>query len=208
MFKDRTEAGMKLATKLSHYKNEDAVVLAIPRGGLPLGAIVAESLNAPLDVALSKKIGHPVNKEFAIGAVSMDGRIISNTIYISPEYIEEETKRIREVLTKRHDQYYKHSQPQDLKDKVVIIIDDGIATGNTMFATIDLVAKKKPEKIVVAIPVAPPTTVNKIKGLPNVNEVICLHTPSSFMAVGQFYHEFYAVPDAEAISILEACNKS
>lgn len=206
MFKDRTDAGMRLSTKLAHYDNEDVVVLAIPRGGLPLGAIVAKALNAPLDVALSKKIGHPVNKEYAIGAVSLDSRIVNASITISEEYIEKETQRIRKLLAKRFDQYYKNSQQQALKDKVVIIVDDGIATGNTMFATIELVAKKRPKAIVVAIPVAPPSTLNKLKRMPNIDEVVCLQTPSNFGAVGQFYQEFYAVTDEEAIKILEDCN--
>ncbi len=208
MFKDRTEAGMLLAEKLLYFNNKNVAVLAIPRGGLPLGAIVAKALNAPLDVALTKKIGHPYNKEYAIGAVSLDSRILSTAIEASEAYIEEETKKIREVLARRRDQYYKNSQPQDVKDKIVIVVDDGIATGNTILATIELVHKMKPAQIVVAIPVAPTSAIKKLNNSPYVNEVICLQTPYNFRAVGQFYDEFDTVTDEKAIRILEEYNKN
>lgn len=206
MFQDRTEAGIQLAEKLTFYKDQDVVVLAIPRGGLPLGSIVAKTLNAPLDVALIKKIGHPYNKEYAIGAVSLESVITSDTVNIPKSYIEEETKSIRRLLAKRYEQYYKKGKPHDLKDKVVIVVDDGIATGNTLLATVELVYKQKPRSIVVAIPVAPPSSLNKLEDSPFVNEVICLETPYNFMAVGQFYEEFDAVSDEEAIQILQETN--
>jgi len=208
MFQDRTDAGIQLAEKLTFYKNRDVVVLAIPRGGLPLGAIVAKALNAPLDVALIKKIGHPNNKEYAIGAVSLESVITSDTVNIPKRYIEEETSQIRDLLTQRYKQYYKEGKPHDLMDKVVIIVDDGIATGNTLLATVELIHKHKPKAIVVAIPVAPPSSLNKLEDSPHVNEVICLETPYNFMAVGQFYEEFDAVSDQEAIEILLETNKN
>lgn len=207
MFQDRTDAGIQLAEKLTFYKDQDVVVLAIPRGGLPLGAIVAKALNAPLDVALIKKIGHPYNKEYAIGAVSLESVITSDTVNIPKTYIEEETNRIRDLLKKRYEQYYKEGKPHDLKDKVVLIVDDGIATGNTLLATVELIYKQKPKAIVVAIPVAPPSSLKKLEDSPFVNEVICLETPYNFMAVGQFYEEFDAVSDQEAIKILQETNK-
>ena len=208
MFQDRTDAGIQLAEKLTFYKNRDVVVLAIPRGGLPLGAIVAKALNAPLDVALIKKIGHPNNKEYAIGAVSLESVITSDTVNIPKRYIEEETSQIRDLLTQRYKQYYKEGKPHDLMDKVVIIVDDGIATGNTLLATVELIHKHKPKASVVAIPVAPPSSLNKLEDSPHVNEVICLETPYNFMAVGQFYEEFDAVSDQEAIEILLETNKN
>ena len=183
------------------------VVLAIPRGGLPLGAIVAKALNAPLDVALIKKIGHPNNKEYAIGAVSLESVITGDTVNIPKRYIEEETSRIRDLLTQRYKQYYKEGKPHDLKDKLAIIVDDGIATGNTLLATVELIQKQKPKAIVIAIPVAPPSSLNKLEDSPHINEVICLETPYNFMAVGQFYEEFDAVSDQEAIEILQKTNK-
>jgi len=206
MFNDRIDAGIQLAERLSHFKNQDVVVLAIPRGGLPLGSIVAKSLDAPLDVALSKKIGSPFNKEYAIGAVSMENMILSDADRVNKSYIDEETKRIRKKLKERHDQYYKNRSPENLKDKIVIIIDDGIATGNTILVTVELVSMQKPAKIVVAIPVAPPSAITKLQDSPLVNEVVCLQTPYDFWAVGQFYEEFYQVSDEEAIQLLEETN--
>lgn len=204
MFKDRMDAGLQLAKKLSLYKNqEQVVILAIPRGGLPLGAIVAKSLNAKLDVALSKKIGHPFNKEFAIGAVSLDNIILDDNTKISIGYIEKETKRLREKLKKRHTLYFKNRLPLNLKDKVVIIIDDGIATGNTIRVTAQLVYDQKPKKIVIAIPVAPKSSVKHLLASPYINAVVCLETPFNFQAVGQFYMNFDQVSDAEAINILD-----
>ena len=203
MFKNRIDAGTQLAEKLLEFKSQNVVVLAIPRGGLPLGAIVAKALNAPLDVALTKKIGHPYNKEYAIGAVSLENIILSDAISVTKGYIEEETARLRKKLKERHNQYYKKGVSQDLKDKIVIIVDDGIATGNTILVTIELVKMQNPNKIVVAIPVAPPSTVRKLEASSEVDEVICLETPYNFHAVGQFYQEFYQVSDQEAIQLLE-----
>jgi len=203
MFKNRIDAGIRLAEKLLEFKSQNVLVLAIPRGGLPLGAIVAKALNAPLDVALTKKIGHPYNKEYAIGAVSLKNIILSDAIGVTKGYIEEETTRLRKKLKERHNQYYKKGVSQDLKDKTVIIVDDGIATGNTILVTIELVKMQNPNKIVVAIPVAPPSTVRKLEASSEVDEVICLETPYNFHAVGQFYQEFFQVSDQEAIRLLE-----
>ena len=203
MFKDRIDAGTQLAEKLLEFKSQNVVVLAIPRGGLPLGAIIAKALNAPLDVVLTKKIGHPYNKEYAIGAVSLKNSILSDAIGVTKGYIEEEKARLRKKLKESHNQYYKEGVSQDLKDKTVIIIDDGIATGNTILVTIELVKMQNPNKIVVAIPVAPPSTVRKLEASSEVDEVICLETPYNFHAVGQFYQEFYQVSDQEAIRLLK-----
>lgn len=207
MFKDREEAGLVLAKELQQYKGKEAVVLAIPRGGLPLGSIIAKDLQLPLDVALTKKIGHPYNKEYAIGAANLESHILNDITGVSISYIEEEIMRIRAVLKERYDQYYKNSKPQNLGGKTVIIVDDGIATGNTMLATIALVHHKKPDKIVIAIPVASPRTIEKLEGIAHVDEVICLFTPIHFRAVGQFYDNFFPVTDQEAITILEKSNK-
>lgn len=190
MFKDRNDAGNQLATLLAKYKDDEVIVLAIPRGGLPIGASVATFLNAPLDVVLTKKIGHPNNKEYAIGAVSLESIILSNSNILDNYYIERETERIRRTLKERHKQYYKNRSPKKLQNKTVIIVDDGIATGNTLLATIALVHKQKPSKIIIAIPVAPPSAINKISNLEHVEEVICILQPDNFRAVGQFYKNF------------------
>ncbi|MFN4763436.1 phosphoribosyltransferase [Gillisia sp. Q332] len=207
MFRDRIEAGNQLAEKLLHYKNKEVVVLAIPRGGLPLGAIVARALDAPLNVALSKKIGYPGNKEFAIGAVSMEDVVLDKTLQVPENYLESETALIRKSLAKKYEQYYKNFEPEKLAGKIVILIDDGIATGNTLFVTISLVAHQDPAGIVVAIPVAPPSVIERLNNFPEVDEVICLETPFGFRAVGQFYEDFSAISDEEAINLLEKSNR-
>lgn len=203
MFEDRIDAGTQLVHKLLKYKGKNVVVLAIPRGGLPIGAIVAQALKAPLDVVLTKKIGHPDHKEFAIGAVSLQDIILTDAIGVSQDYIDIEVARIRKKLRERHAQYYKQRTPEMLKDKTVIIIDDGIATGNTLLATVKLVNKQNPKIIVVAVPVAPRSVIQKFKTDPNIDEVICLLVPDNFWAVGQFYENFEQVSDEEAISFLE-----
>lgn len=206
MFENRTDAATQLADKLSSIKSEELVVLAIPRGGLPIGSVLAKTLGAPLDVVLTKKLGHPYQKEYAIGAVSLDGLILSDAIGIPKEYIEEETARIREVLKQRHRQYYKNRFPENLRDKTIIVVDDGVATGNTLLVTIGLVKKQEPKKIIVAIPVAPPSAIKLLESTPDIDEVVCLQVPHNFHAVGQFYEEFRQVSDQEAIRILEEAN--
>ncbi|RKN80222.1 phosphoribosyltransferase [Ulvibacterium marinum] len=206
MFKNRIDAGIQLAEKLLRFKNENVVVLAIPRGGLPIGSIVAKTLNAPLDVALTKKIGHPDHKEYAIGAISLDDVILTNAFGVPQDYLDKEIVRIRKRLGQRYEQYYVNRCPQSLKDKTVIIVDDGVATGNTILATIELVAHQKPKKIIVAIPVAPSTVIRKFETISNVTETICLRTPYDFQAVGQFYKVFGQVSDQKAIQLLEETN--
>jgi len=206
-FKDRNEASYLLADKLEKYRNTNAVVLAIPRGGVPLGFIVAKKLNLPLEVVLSKKIGHPFHKEYAIGAVTLKSRILSNgAAKISTVYIEEETKRIRDLLQKRYEEYYGDKIPLPLKDKILIIVDDGIATGNTILSTIKMLHDEKPEKIVVAIPVAPPSSIKKLEKSSFIDEILCLYTPTNFQAVGQFYENFNQVDDNEVKQLLKKAN--
>ncbi len=203
MFRNRTEAGYLLAGELLKYKGNPVVVMAIPRGGLPLGAIVADALQAPLEVALTKKIGHPFNREYAIGAVSRNQVVLSKPEGISQSYIDSETIRLRKKLEERHRLFHRKKRPVPLKGKQVIIIDDGIATGNTLRVTIALISAEAPDKIIVAIPVAPPEAVERLSDLPEVDEVICLERPRNFRAVGQFYEDFAAVSDEEALAIFE-----
>ena len=202
MFSDRIDAGLKLSEALSKYKGEDVVVIAIPRGGLPVAAVVAKALEAPLDVALSKKIGHPHHKEYAIGAVSLENRVLSDVTHISKSYLEEETERIREKLRERQKQYYQDRSPSSLTGKTVILVDDGVATGITIMATAELVQLQKPAKTIAAIPVAPPSAVEMMHDAPDIDEVVCLLKPHHFFAVGQFYERFGQVSDNEAIALL------
>lgn len=204
MFKDRVEAGELLAEKLKMYQNaENTVVVTIPRGGLPIGYSIAKKLNLPLDIVLSKKIGYPFNKEFAIGAVTLHDRILSDTAHeVSQVYLDDETQRIRSLLKERQELYYKTKKPLNLKHKTVIIVDDGVATGQTLISSIKLIEQQKPHDIIVGLPVGPPSVIKKLKNMPEVSNVVCLLVPENFRAVGQFYKAFYPVDDADVIRLL------
>lgn len=206
IYKDRKEAGKLLADKLKNYSHTNAVILAIPRGGVPVGYVISQKLNLPLEIVLSKKIGHPLHEEYAVGAVTLKSSILSDAAAdIYPLYIEKEIESIRSLLKKRFKDYYGNRKPINLKGKILILVDDGIATGNTILSIIKMLRDEKPEKVVVAIPVAPKDSVKKLKALDGVDEVICLHIPNYFMAVGQFYQNFDQVDDQEVKLLL---NKS
>mgnify|MGYP002795049483 CR=1 FL=1 len=210
MFTNREEAGKLLVNKLMNYKdNNDVVILAIPRGGVPIGYELTKKLHVPLDVILSKKIGHPFNKEYAIGAVTSKSIILSDAASeVSKVYINDETEQIRELLKQRYKSYHGDSEPIELNNKIVILVDDGVATGNTLISCVQLIALEKPSKIIIALPVSPPSSLKKIKEMPEVNEAICLSTPMNFQAVGQFYEEFSQVNDKEVIALLKKANES
>lgn len=208
MFKDRFDAGRQLAKALQHYKNRDGVILAVPRGGVEIGYVVAKELDLPLEIVLSKKIGHPHHSEFAIGAVSLEGRVVTERSDVSEEYIEKETERLRKLLRERQKKYYGDRQPANMEDKIVIVVDDGIATGNTLLSTVDLIRHHKPRWVVVAIPVAPPESLHHIEEAKGVDEVVCLLTPRDFYAVGQFYEHFDQVEDEEVVRLLHEAWKS
>ena len=209
MFTNREEAGKLLANKLTNYKdNNEVVIVAIPRGGVPVGYEIANKLNVPIEIVLSKKIGHPFNKEYAIGAVTLENSILSDAAKeVSPVYIYDETEQVRALLKQRHQLYYGEKKPMTLKDKIVVLVDDGIATGNTIISCIQLIQLQKPSKIVVALPVSPNSALRKIREIPEVNEVICLSAPVNFQAVGQFYEEFDQVNDQEVVALLKKANK-
>ncbi len=203
MFKDRFDAGRQLAKALQHYKNREGVILAVPRGGVEIGYIVAKELELPLEVVLSKKIGHPLHSEFAIGAVSMEGLVVTQRPDVSDEYIRTETKRLRHLLQARHKKYYGDREPANLEGKIVIVVDDGIATGNTLLSTVELIRHHNPRWVVIAIPVAPPDSLLHIENASGVDEVVCLLTPHDFYAVGQFYENFDQVEDDEVVRLLQ-----
>lgn len=203
MFANRYDAGLQLAHLLRHYKNRDGVVLAVPRGGVEVGYMVAKELGLPLEIVLSKKIGHPAHPEFAIGAVSLEGRVVTERPDVSEEYIEEETERLRRLLRERYKMYYGDRKPVSLEDKIVIVVDDGIATGNTLLSTVELVRHHRPRRVVVAIPVAPPDSLRKLRDADGVDEVVCALSPRDFYAVGQYYENFDQVEDAEVKRLLE-----
>lgn len=209
LFQDRYSAGKLLAQKLQSYKNNpDAAILAIPRGGLETGFSLAKELSLPLDVIFTKKIGFPGNPEYAIGAVSLNSEVIVKTLIntgqVSQKYVDEQIKKIRALLQERYKQYLGDKKPLNLNDKIVIITDDGAATGRTLLAAIELIKKEKTKKIIVAIPVGHPETVAELK---KKAEVICLETPADFFAVGQFYEHFAQVSDEQAIRLLYEANQ-
>lgn len=206
MFSSRTQAGKALAERLQQFHEDPVVVLAIPRGGIPVAAEIAKALMAPLDVVFSKKIGHPRNPEVAIGAVSMEDCFLLSDSAGSRAYVEKEIQRIRAGLKKKAKAYHRQFAPCPLESQVVIIVDDGIATGSTILSTALLVARKEPLKVIIATPVAPPTTLEYLEQSGSINEVICLFAPPDFSAVGQFYEDFNAVTDAQAIALLERTN--
>jgi putative phosphoribosyl transferase len=203
MFKNRKEAAEQLAKKLLKYKNSDGIVLAVPRGGVPIGYVIAKELSFPLEIALSKKIGHPHNPEFAIGSVSLDGATVDgNLMDVSMAYIHDEADKILTALKEKYKLYRGDKEPAELYNKIVIVTDDGVATGNTILGIVESIRRQKAQKIIIAVPVAPPSVVNKLSEA--VDEVISLQTPFPFMGVGQFYSDFSQVSDEEVIRLLKS----
>lgn len=207
MFEDRQEAGKLLAERLKEFKDQDPVILALPRGGLPIGRAVAEALGAPLDVVVARKIGAPGNEEFAIGAVTARGHRVLNEhvlrqLMLPPGHLERETERQRRVAEQREARYRGVHTPHDLKGRTAILVDDGIATGMTMRAAIEDVRAQGPRRIVVAAPVMPPDTYVEMQKL--ADRVVAHLVPPEFYAVGQFYQDFTQVTDDEAEALLAA----
>lgn len=201
MFKDRIDVGERLSSALQEYKDrKDVVVAALPRGGVVPAKVIADSLNLPLELIMVKKIGHPLNPEVAIGAVSLHDRILDADLNVDSAYINSETSRLQQLLQSRYESYYGDGYPIDLKGKTVIIVDDGIATGNTILAAIKLLKKESVRAIVIAVPVAPRETIRKLSK--HVHEVVCLETPDPFYAIGQYYQDFEQVSDEKVVALL------
>jgi predicted phosphoribosyltransferase len=204
-FKNREEAGQRLAEKLFKYKDENPVVLALPRGGVVLGGIIAEKLKCSLDLLITRKIGHPMSPEYAIGAITVSGEAIFNeeeVRLVNKDWLEKEKRAQIKEAKRRQDIYLKNRKAADLKGKTVIIVDDGIATGLTMLAGIKEVKAKKPAKIVVAVPVSPPDTYEKIAG--EADDFAAISIPDYFLgAIGTYYGDFPQVTDDEVIKILQ-----
>lgn len=207
IYKDRIHAGQLLAAALHEYTDApQTLVIALPRGGVVVGAEVAKKLHLPLDIVCPRKIGAPYNEEYAIGAITETGEgVISQDVVRELDVPESYLKRTIEEETKkakwRLDHYRKNRPPRNLRNKRVIIVDDGLATGSTMRAAIKTVRAEKAKEIVMAVPVAPPDTVHQLKK--EVDKTVCLSTPSSFYAVGQFYDFFEQTTDDEVIALLE-----
>ena len=198
IFKDRHEAGQQLARELSKYKNKkDVIVLGIPRGGVEVAFNIAKTLKVPLSIVVTKKIGHPFESEFAIGAVSPGGHYSINKQYQAEAgegYIKNTIKELTKEINRRYKEYTNEKLPK-LKNKIVILVDDGLATGFTMLSAVEYVQSQNPKKIIVAIPVAAQDSFEKVKAA--ANEVVCLQIPVFFAAVGGFYQNFMQLEDEE-----------
>jgi len=205
MFADRSEAGRKLAQELLEYKDEKPIILAIPRGGIVVADQVVKLLKCSLDVIITRKIGAPGNPELAIGAVSGPNKVIINEdmkygLRVSDEYVDKEVASQLEEIKRRRSMYLGQKLPPDLKDKLVIVIDDGLATGYTAMAAINAISEELPSKIVLAVPVASSDTCRFLAS--KVDKIVCLMKPEIFYAVGQFYVDFSQTTDDEVIEIM------
>lgn len=189
------EAGLMLAARLQKYKDKEGVILAVPRGGVPVAYAVAKELGLPVQLILVKKIGHPFNKEYAIGAAGLIDYFVIPHENVTDEYIKSELIRIRTRLHEMQKHFMGSKAPLSLEGKTVIVIDDGIATGNTLLGTISLLRKNKPGKIVIAVPVASDNAVEKLSDV--ADEVISVLVPHEFYGVGAFYEDFQQVTDEE-----------
>jgi len=205
-FKDRVQAGRMLAQKLEKYKDrQDVIVIGLPRGGVPTAFEVAIYLHAPLDVIVSRKIASPAQPEFALGALTQEGEPffderLLRMVGVSKEDLQMVVEAERKEAQRRLALYRGNRPPLDLTNKIAILVDDGIATGATMLATILFARASNAKKIVVAIPVSPPDSLEKIKK--EADEVVCLDTPSVFWGVGGFYDSFFQTTDQEVIELI------
>ena len=203
-FTDRNEAGNKLALALEDFKG-NGIVLAIPRGGVVVGYVIAEELKLPLDVIIPRKIGAPNNPELAIGAVAEDGTaILDNNLIrylgVSTKFIIEETEQQKQEIHRRLRLYRQDGGYPNVKGLDVIVVDDGIATGSTMKAALASVKNRGAHRVTVAVPVGPPQTIEELEKL--ADRVVCLYTPEFFQAIGQFYSDFRQTQDEEVIELL------
>ena len=200
-FKDRHDAGKKLAATLIKYKSKkDVIVLGIPRGGVEVAFDLAKILKVPLSIVVTKKIGHPTEPEFAIGAVSPGNYIVDDEYKDKQDYIKKTVREMNQEIKRRYKEYTQGKLPE-LKNKIVIVVDDGLATGYTMLAAIKYVKSKGPKKLIVAVPVAAQDSYGKVKK--TADEVISLQIPGFFTAVGSFYDEFTQLDDIKVKNYLE-----
>jgi putative phosphoribosyl transferase len=204
-FRDRTDAGKQLSVALSEYRGETGVVLALPRGGVVLGIEVAEGLGMPLDLVIPRKIGHPQQPEYAIAAVAESGELAANEAEVrrvDPDWFRNAVDREQAEAKRRRQLYLGGRAPLPLAGKLAILVDDGIATGLTMFAAIRDVKQRSPARTVVAVPVAPADTVAQLRR--EVDAVVTLDDGEYFLgAVGAYYDDFPQVSDSEVVALMQ-----
>jgi len=205
-FSDRVDAGKRLASALTEFAGKNAIVLAIPRGGVVVGYEISKALHLPLDVIIPHKIGAPGNPELAIGAMTEDGTIILDEALIAyigvpKSYIKEESERQKHEIERRLKMYRQNEPYPNLEGREVIIVDDGIATGSTMKAALSSVKNRGAKTVTVAVPVGPPSTIKELKR--QADRVVCPSTPEYFQAIGQFYADFNQTTDEEVIKLLK-----
>jgi putative phosphoribosyl transferase len=202
VFEDRQQAARMLAQRLERFRGSNPLVLAIPRGAVPMGRIIAEALGGELDVVMVRKLGAPGNPEFAIGSVDEGGAVdlarYAGSYGITEHYIEKEKQVQLDVLHRRRALYTR--PPVDPAGRTVIVVDDGVATGSTMLAALRAVRRRNPARLIAAAAVAPPHSVQRLSEA--ADEVVCLETPDDFFAVGQFFRDFGQVTDEEVVGIL------
>jgi putative phosphoribosyl transferase len=207
LFADRRDAGQHLAGKLSHYADRgDVVVLALPRGGVPVAYEIAQRLNAPLDIFIVRKLGVPIYEELAMGAIASGGvRVLNEDVIrklrITPEMIEAAAEEEERELNRRELEYRGDRERLDLSGKIAILVDDGLATGASMRAGVRALKQHHPAKIVVAVPVGAPETCQQFED--EVDEVVCAKTPADFGAVGAWYLDFRQTTDEEVCALLD-----
>jgi len=203
-FEDRTDAARQLVAALARYRGKNPLVLAIPRGAVPMGRLIADALGGELDVVLVRKLGAPGNPEFAVGAVDEAGwEYIADyaaEMGASKTYLAEEADAQLATMRARRATYTPARAPIDPAGRIVIVVDDGLATGATMMAALHSVRARGPKRLVCAVPVAAPESLEKVR--PHADEVVCLDTPAAFHAVGQFYRSFGQVEDREVVAAL------
>jgi putative phosphoribosyl transferase len=213
LFADRSEAGRRLAERLLRFKDQRPVVLALPRGGVPVGFEVAQALDAPLDLVLVRKIGAPFQPELAVGAVVDGGRpetVVNDEMIrefqIPESYIAEESARQLQEIERRRGLYLAGRARVPVEGRTAIVVDDGIATGATMEAALHATRRANPKRLVLATPVAPPDTIARLR--PQADEVVCLATPRLFAAIGAFYDDFRQLSDEEVVDLLRRATRS